>query len=60
MVDFMNTTNKIKIVALIVAGVAAALGAREFYDMRNYKEAVVLGPSVTEVRKLSRYEPSLA
>jgi predicted deacylase len=28
--------------------------------VRNYKETVILGPSVTEVRRLSQYEPSLA
>lgn len=56
----MDRTNKIKIVALFIAFAAAALSAREFYGLRNYQEAVVLGPSVTEVRKLSQYEPSLA
>jgi hypothetical protein len=56
----MDRTNKIKAGALIVAILVAAVAAVEFYSMRVYKEAVILGPSVTEVRKLSQYEPSLA
>ncbi len=55
----MDRTNKIKLAAIVVAIAAATLSAREFYGLRNYREAVVLGPSVTEVRKLSQYEPSL-
>ena len=53
-------TNAIKVLALVVCALAAGWGALEFYGMRNYKETVVLGPGVTEVQKLSRYEPSLA
>ncbi len=56
----MDRTNKIKLAALCVAFIAAGLGALEFYSLRHYKEAVILGPSVTEVQKLSRYEPSLS
>ena len=56
----MDRLNKIKLAAIVVAAAAAALAAMEFYGMRNYKEAVILGPSVTEVQKLSAYEPSLA
>ncbi|MDR1621110.1 MAG: succinylglutamate desuccinylase [Synergistaceae bacterium] len=56
----MDKTNKIKAGALLVSIVLAAAGGAEFYAMRGYKEAMVLGPSVVEVRKLSQYEPSLA
>jgi hypothetical protein len=56
----MDKTNKIKLAALVAAALASAIASVEFYAMRNYKETVILGPSVTEVRKLSQYEPSLA
>jgi hypothetical protein len=56
----MNRINRVKLIALILAAAASALASVEFYAMRNYKEEVILGPAVTEVRKLSRYEPSIA
>lgn len=50
----------VKIAALILAAAAAAIASVEFYSLRTYEEELILGPAVTEVRKLSEYEPSLA
>jgi predicted deacylase len=56
----MDRTGRIKLCAIVVAAVASAVSAAEFYALRSYKETVILGPSASEVRKLSRYEPSVA
>ena len=45
----------IKIVALGVAGLLMLLAGISFYKHRHYEEAVVLGPGVTGVKKLSDY-----
>jgi predicted deacylase len=34
-------------------------GAKALYDHRHYREAVVVGPGVTEIRRLSDYNPSV-
>ena len=49
----------IKIVALCAAGIAMVLAGKDFYEHRHFKEPVVLGPGVTEVKKLSTYFPPL-
>ncbi|MDR2179064.1 MAG: succinylglutamate desuccinylase [Synergistaceae bacterium] len=56
----MDRTNRIKLAAVGVAVLAAVVASVEFLAMRNYRETVILGPSVSEVRKLSQYEPSLS
>jgi predicted deacylase len=56
----MDRINRIKLAAIGAAIAAAAIASVEFHAMRSYRETVVLGPSVSEVRKLSQYEPSLA
>lgn len=49
----------IKIVALCLVTVAVVIAGMEFYAHRHYKEPVVIGPGVTEVKKLSDYYPPL-
>ncbi|MEA4877448.1 succinylglutamate desuccinylase [Aminobacterium sp. MB27-C1] len=51
--------NGIKILSLVVALVFVAIAGREFYGHRHFKEPVVPSPSLTEVKKLSDYEPTL-
>lgn len=48
----------IKIVALCLVTVAVVIAGMEFYAHRHYKEPVVMGPGVTEVKKLSDYYPA--
>jgi predicted deacylase len=50
----------VKIASLAAAAFLSAIAAVEFYSLRHYSEQVVLGPSVTDVHKLSEYEPSIA
>lgn len=56
----MNKTTLVKLLSALVALAAISVSAVEFYGLRHYKEATVLGPSVTVVERLSTYEPSLA
>jgi hypothetical protein len=49
----------VKTVILCVAGLAIILAGRAFYEHRHWKEAVVLSPGVTEVKKLSEYFPKI-
>lgn len=44
-----------KILVLVLAGVLAFLGAREFMELRNYKESVVVSPAFTKKIMLSHY-----
>ena len=50
-----NRLNIIKIVSVSVAGLAILFSGLSFYKHRHYQETVVLGPGVTEVKKLSNY-----
>ena len=54
----MNMTNKIKIIALIVAIAAGAAAGTEFYRMWNFREPSVIGEQTT-VKKLSDYDPQI-
>ena len=56
----MDKLSRVKWIAVILCAASALWGGLEFYAMRHYKEPVVLGPGVTQVQKLSFYEPSLA
>ncbi|MCR4817695.1 MAG: succinylglutamate desuccinylase [Fretibacterium sp.] len=56
----MDKLSRTKWIAIILCAASAFWAGREFYTMRHYKEPVVLGPGVTQVQKLSDYEPSLA
>ena len=55
----MERLKWIKGMAVVLCTAAAAWSGAEFYAMRHYKEPVALGPGVTQVQKLSLYEPSL-
>ena len=55
----MEKLKWIKGMAAVLCTAAAAWSGAEFYAMRHYKEPVALGPGVTQVQKLSLYEPSL-
>lgn len=50
----MNKLN-IKILMLVVMLVLSSIGGWMFWDHRNYMEAVVVSPGITEVKKLSDY-----
>jgi len=45
----------VKIIALSISAVFIIIAGAAFYEHRNFKEPVVLGPGVTEVKKLSDY-----
>ena len=49
----------IKLAAACLVGLALVLAGMDFYEHRNFKEAVVLGPGVTEVKTLGDYFPPL-
>lgn len=49
----------IKGIAIAAIAAITAIGGTAFYQHRNHKEAVVLGPGVTSVKKLSDYFPPL-
>lgn len=55
----MDKNLKIKLLALVIAVAMSAVAGVEFYRHRNYKEAMVLGDSVS-VKKLSEYDPAIA
>lgn len=47
-------------IVVVIAWLALVIpGAMQLYEHRHFKEPVVLGPGVTDVRKLSYYLPSL-
>ena len=54
-----NNLKIIKIISLVIALAFAAIAGRDFYEHRHFMEPVVPSPSLTEVKKLSDYEPSL-
>jgi len=45
----------VKIIALCVTAMVMLLAGRAFYEHRSFKGSIVLGPGVTEVKKLSDY-----
>lgn len=47
----------IKLLGLVLAVLLASTAGYLFREQRHYEEPVVLGPGVTEVRKLSDYSP---
>lgn len=49
----------IKLLTLAVAGLCAFVAGKEFLEHRNYREPMVAGPGVTEVRLLSSYSPAV-
>lgn len=49
----------VKIIAFLGVALCGALAGWQFYQQRVYREPVVLGPGVTEVRKLSDYNPGV-
>jgi len=49
----------VKILTIIFLIVFASIGGHDFYVHRHFKEAAVPSSSLTEVRHLSDYEPSL-
>lgn len=49
----------VKIITLSLIGIALLFAGLDFYRHRTFQEAVVLGPAVTEVKKLSDYFPPL-
>lgn len=49
----------VKLLTLIFLIIFASFGGYDFYIHRHFKEAIVPSPSLTEVRHLSDYEPSL-
>ncbi len=51
---FSSTVTK-KLIVLALVGLVAFMGSREFLELRNYKEAVVVSPSFTKSVMLSDY-----
>lgn len=45
----------LKIIALCILGIVLIIAGFDFYRHRNYKEAVVMGSGVTELKRLSDY-----
>ena len=48
-----------KVIFLLLAAVLAFFGAREFVELRNYRETVVVSEAFTERVRLSEYFPGL-
>ena len=44
---------------LVVAGIVGSIAGMSFYTKRHFQEDIVTGPNVTEVFKLSKYNPNL-
>jgi hypothetical protein len=49
----------VKIISLCAVVILMIIAGIQFYQHRNYDEAVVIGPGVTQVKLLSDYYPSL-
>ena len=49
----------IKIVTACLTAAALLIAGTSFYEHRNFKEAVVIGPGVTQVKRLSDYYPAM-
>jgi len=54
-----NSLHKIKIAGLVMAVLFASIAGYKFREQRYFKEPVVVGPGVTEVKKLSDYSPTV-
>lgn len=52
-----NSLRTIKFIGLILAVLFASVAGYQFWEQRHFKEPVVLGQGVTEVKKLSDYSP---
>ena len=47
------------VAVLVCAALVGGIAGTSFYTKRHFKEDIVTGPNVTEVFKLSRYNPNL-
>ena len=52
-----NSLRTVKIAGLVLALLFASVAGCKFWEERHFKEPVVIGPGVTEVKKLSDYSP---
>ena len=52
-----NSLRTMKLTGLILAVLFASVSGYQFWEQRHFKEPVVLGQGVTEVKKLSDYSP---
>ena len=55
----MKNSISLKILFLVLAGILGILGGVEFWELRHYKETVVVSEDFTEKIMLSEYLPSL-
>ncbi len=55
----MKNSFRLKILFLVLSGILGVLGAIEFWELRHYKETVVVSEDFTERILLSEYLPSL-
>lgn len=55
----LERTHISAIAILLVAGVVGSIAGMSFYTKRHFQEDIVAGPNVTEVMKLSEFNPNL-
>ena len=55
----MKKTYLSAVAVLVCAALVGGIAGTSFYTKRHFKEDIVIGPNVTEVFKLSRYNPNL-
>ena len=55
----MKKTYLSAVAVLVCAALVGGIAGTSFYTKRHFKEDIVTGPNVTEVFKLSRYNPNL-
>lgn len=55
----LERTHISAIAILLVAGVVGSIAGMSFYTKRHFQENIVAGPNVTEVMKLSEFNPNL-
>ena len=55
----MKKTYLSAVAILVCAALVGGIAGTSFYTKRHFKEDIVTGPNVTEVFKLSRYNPNL-
>lgn len=55
----LERTHISAIAILLVAGVIGSIAGMSFYTKRHFQEDIVAGPNVTEVMKLSEFNPNL-
>lgn len=55
----LERTHISAIAILLVAGMVGSIAGMSFYTKRHFQEDIVAGPNVTEVMKLSEFNPNL-